>query len=144
MAWLVTPVGLYVLAVPFIFGSVAAGGTYGTSLIVAGLIVAVLAAYRAWQPDEKVPLPLLPLVVILLGLYSIAAPFLFGGGVGDTVGITLVIAGLVFIVLPAMMINQYINKQQGTPPERSALPPFPRSTSDRDVSPRPIRPRSRS
>lgn len=115
MAWLVALVGLYVLVTPFVFGSIAVGGTYGTSLIVAGAIVAVLGAYRAWQPDEKVPLPLLPLVVIILGIYSIAAPFLFGGGVGDTVGITLVVAGLVFIVLPAMMINQYINRQQGAP-----------------------------
>lgn len=115
LAWLVALVGLYVLVTPFVFGSIAVGGTYGTSLIVAGAIVAVLAAYRAWQPDERVPLPLLPLAVIVLGLYSIAAPFLFGSGVGDTVGITLVVAGLVFIVLPAMMINQYINRQQGAP-----------------------------
>ena len=115
LAWLVALVGLYVLVTPFVFASVGVGGTYGTSLIVAGIVVAVLAAYRAWQPDEKVPLPLLPLVVILLGIYSVAAPFLFGAGVGDTVGITLVVAGLVFIVLPAMMINQYINAQQGTP-----------------------------
>jgi hypothetical protein len=110
LAWLVAVLGLYVLVAPFVFGF---AGTYQTSLIVAGLIVAVLAAWRGWQPDEKIPLPFLPLAVILLGLYTIAAPFLFGNGVSDTAGITLVISGLVFIGIPAMMINQMINKQQG-------------------------------
>lgn len=112
MAWLVAVLGLYVLVAPFVFGL---SGTYQTSLIVVGLIVAVLAAWRGWAPDEKIPLPFLPLAVILLGIYTIAAPFLFGSGVGDTVGITLVVSGLVFIVIPAMMINQMINQQQGSP-----------------------------
>lgn len=112
LAWLVAVLGLYVLVAPFVFGF---AGTYQTSLIVAGVIVAVLAAWRGWQPDEKVPLPFLPLAVIILGLYTIAAPFLFGNGVGDIAGITLVISGLVFIVVPAMMVNQMINEQQGSP-----------------------------
>lgn len=109
MAWVVAILGLYVVAAPFVFGLT---GTYQLSLVVAGLLVAVLGAWRAWQPDEKVPLPFLPLAVVLLGLYTIASPFLFGSGVGDTVGITLVIAGLVFVVVPAMMVNKMINKQQ--------------------------------
>lgn len=111
MAWVVAVIGLYVAAAPFVFAGVS--GTYQTSLIVAGLIVAVLAAWRGWQPDEKVPLPMLPLAVAILGIYTIAAPFIFGSGVGDTLGITLVVAGLVFIVVPAMMVNQMINEQQG-------------------------------
>ena len=112
LAWLVAVLGLYVVAAPFVFGL---AGTYQTSLIVAGVIVAVLGAWRGWQPDEKIPLPFLPLAVILVGLYTIASPFLFGDGAGSTVGITLVIAGLVFVVVPAMMINQMINEQQGAP-----------------------------
>lgn len=112
LAWLVAVLGLYVLVAPFAFGLT---GTYQTSLIVVGVIVAVLGAWRAWQPDEKVPLPFLPLAVIVLGLFTIAAPFLFGNGVGDTAGITLVVAGLVFVVLPAMMVNRMINEQQGSP-----------------------------
>lgn len=112
MAWLVAVLGLYVLVAPFVFGFT---GTYQTSLIVVGVVVAVLGAWRGWQPDEKIPLPFLPLAVILLGLYTIAAPFLFGNGVGDLAGITLVVSGLVFVVVPAMMINQMVDQQQGSP-----------------------------
>lgn len=110
LAWLVSVLGLYVLVAPFVFGL---SGTYQTSLIAVGIIVAVLAAWRGWQPDEKVPLPFLPLAVAVLGIYTIASPFLFGNGVGDTLGITLVVSGLVFIVVPAVMVNQMINKRQG-------------------------------
>lgn len=108
LAWLVAVLGLWVLVSPFVLG---ASGTYQIVLIVSGVVVAVLAAYRGMQPDEKVPLPALPLAVIIFGLITIASPFLFGNGVSSTLGITLVISGLVFIVVPAVMINQMINKQ---------------------------------
>lgn len=110
-AWLVALLGLWVLVSPFVLG---ASGTYQTVLIVSGIVVAALAAYRGMQPDEKVPLPALPLAVIIFGIITIASPFLFGNGVGSTLGITLVISGVVFIVVPLMMINQMINKQHAT------------------------------
>lgn len=71
------------------------------SLIVAGDLIAVLAAWRSWHPDERVPRPLVPAAVVILGLYTIAAPLVFGNGVGDFVGISLVILGLVFVIFPA-------------------------------------------
>lgn len=111
MAWVVSLVGLYVIASPFIFGLT---GTYQISLVASGIIVAILAAYRGWQPDEKVPLPALPVAVLILGVWTILSTFLFGNGVSDTAGITLVIAGLIFIVVPAVMVNQMINKQHAT------------------------------
>lgn len=110
-AWIVVILGLWVLVSPFVFGIT---GTYQIVLVVSGIVVAVLAAYRGLQPDEKVPLPALPLAVIIFGIITIASPFLFGDGVGSTLGITLVVSGLVFIVIPLVMINQMINKQHGT------------------------------
>jgi hypothetical protein len=106
-AWIIVVLGLWVLASPFVFG--VAGG-YRTSLVVTGVVVAVLAAWRAVQPDAKVPLPFLPLVVILFGLYTIGSPFLFGGGF-DVHGITLIVSGIVFVVMPAMMINRMLNDE---------------------------------
>lgn len=110
MAWIISVLGLWVLVSPFVFGIT---GTYQLSLIVTGVVVAVLAAWRATQPDDRVPLPFLPLVVILFGLWSIASPFLLGSGF-DVHGITLVISGIIFVVMPAMMINQMINEQTQT------------------------------
>lgn len=108
MAWPVAVIGLYVLVSPFVFGII---GTYQTTLIVAGAIVAVLAAYRGLMPDERVPLPFLPMAVILLGLWTIVSPFLFGAGVSDVHGITMIVAGVIFVAVPAMMINKMINEQ---------------------------------
>lgn len=110
-AWIVTVLGLWVLVSPFVFGIT---GTYQLVLIISGIVVAVLAAYRGMQPDEKVPLPALPVAVIAFGIITIASPFLFGDGVSTTLGITLVVSGLVFIIIPAVMINQMINKQHAT------------------------------
>lgn len=110
-AWLVAVLGLYVLASPFIFGLT---GAYQIVLIITGIVVAALATYRGMQPDENVPLPALPLLVIIGGLVTIGSPFLFGTGINSTVGISLVVAGVVFIIIPAVMINQMINKQHGT------------------------------
>lgn len=103
--------GLWVLVAPFVFGVT---GTYQVVLIVSGIIVAVLAAYRGLKADEAVPLPALPLAVILFGLVTIASPFVFGDGIGGTLGITLVISGVVFVVVPAVMINQMIDEQHAT------------------------------
>lgn len=111
MAWVVAALGAWVLISPFAFGVT---GTYQLSLIVTGLVVTILAAYRGLMPDEKVPLPLLPLAVIVFGLWSIASPFVVGDGLGSILGITLVISGVVFIVVPAVMINQMIDEQTGT------------------------------
>lgn len=108
-AWLVALLGLWVLVAPFVFG---ATGTYRIVLVVSGIVVAVLAAYRGMKTDDEVPLPALPLAVLLFGLITIASPFLFGAGVDDVLGITVVISGLVFVVVPAMMINKVINEQQ--------------------------------
>lgn len=106
-AWIISALGVWVLVSPFVFGI--AGG-YRTSLVVTGVVVAILAGWRAVQPDARVPLPFLPLVVILFGLYTIASPFLFGSGL-DVHGITLVISGIVFVVMPAMMINRMLNEE---------------------------------
>lgn len=111
-AWLVALLGLWVLVSPFALG---ASGTYQIVLVVVGLLVAVLGAYRGLKPDEDVPLPALPLAVIVLGIVTIASPFLFGDGVGGILGITLVISGLVFIVIPAVMINRVINEEHAAP-----------------------------
>lgn len=100
--------GLWVLVSPFAFGVT---GVFQIVLVVSGIVVAVLAAYRGMQPDEKVPLPALPLAVIVFGLVTLASPFLFGNGITDTHGITLVVSGLVFVVIPAVMINQMIDEQ---------------------------------
>lgn len=110
-AWLVAVLGLWVLVAPFVFGLT---GTYRIVLVVSGVIVAVLAAYRGVQPDEKVPLPALPLAVVLFGLVTIASPFVFGSGVGGILGLSLVVSGIVFVVIPAVMINQMINEQHAT------------------------------
>lgn len=108
-AWIVVLLGLWVLVSPVVLLT-SATGTYGIVLIVSGLVVAVLAAYRGLNTDEEVPLPALPLAVIAFGIVTIASPFLFGSGL-NTHGITLVVAGIVFIVIPAVMINQMINEQ---------------------------------
>jgi hypothetical protein len=92
VAWIVAALGLWVLVSPFVFGI--AGG-YRTSLVVVGVLVAVLAGWRAAQPDERVPLP-----------------FLFGDGL-DVHGITLVVSGVVFVVVPAMMINRMLDEEAG-------------------------------
>lgn len=110
-AWIVAILGLWVLASPFVLG---ASGVYQIVLIVSGVIVTILAAYRGLQPDEKVPLPALPLAVIIFGIITIASPFFFGNGVSDTLGISLVVSGLVFVLIPAVMINQMINKQHAS------------------------------
>lgn len=110
-AWIVALLGLWVLAAPFVLG---ASGTYRAVLIVSGIVVALLAAYRGLQPDENVPLPALPLAVIVFGIVTVASPFLFGNGVSDVLGITLVVSGLVFVAIPAMMINRMINEQHAT------------------------------
>lgn len=112
-AWVVAVLGLYVLVSPFVFLD-GATGTYGIVLIVSGIVVAALAAYRGLRPDEDVPLPALPLAVIIFGIVTVASPFLFGDGVSSTLGITLIASGLVFIVIPAVMINQVINEQHAT------------------------------
>lgn len=112
-AWIVAVLGLYVLVSPFVFLD-SATGTYGIVLIVSGIVVAALAAYRGLRPDEDVPLPGLPLAVIIFGIVTIASPFLLGEGVSSTLGITLVVSGIVFIVIPAVMINQVINEQHST------------------------------
>lgn len=65
----------------------------------------MLGARRGWQPDEELPLPFLPRAVILLGHYTIAAPFSSGSGAGSTAAISLVVAGLVFVV-PSMTRNR--------------------------------------
>jgi peptidoglycan/LPS O-acetylase OafA/YrhL len=109
-AWIVAVLGLYVLVSPFVFLENATG-TYGIVLVVLGLLVAALAAFRGLKTDEEVPLPALPLAMIILGIITIASPFLFGDGVSGTHGATLVVSGLVFIVIPAVMINQMINEQ---------------------------------
>lgn len=110
-AWIVAILGLWVLVSPFVLG---ASGTFQIVLVVSGIVVAVLAAYRGMKPDEDVPMPALPLAVIVFGLITVASPFVFGDGVSSTLGITLVISGLVFIVIPAVMINQMINEQHAT------------------------------
>lgn len=112
-AWVVAVLGLYVLVSPFVFLD-GAMGTYGIVLIVSGIVVAALAAYSGLRPDEDVPLPALPLAVIIFGIVTVASPFLFGDGVSSTLGITLIASGLVFIVIPAVMINQVINEQHAT------------------------------
>lgn len=112
-AWVVAVLGLYVLVSPFVFLD-GATGTYGIVLIVSGIVVAALAAYRGLRPDEDVPLPALPLAVIIFGIVTVSSPFLFGDGVSSTLGITLIASGLVFIVIPAVMINQVINEQHAT------------------------------
>lgn len=111
-AWIVVLLGLWVLGSPFVLLD-SPTGTYGIVLIVSGLIVAVLAAYRGLNTDEAVPLPALPLAVIAFGIVTIASPFLFGSGL-DTHGLTLVVSGIVFVVIPAVMINQMINEQHAT------------------------------
>lgn len=111
-AWIVVLLGLWILVSPFVLLD-SATGTFGIVLIVSGLVVAVLAAYRGMKPDEAVPLPALPLAVIAFGIVTIASPFLFGSGL-DTHGITLLISGIVFIAIPAVMINQMINEQHAT------------------------------
>ena len=111
-AWIVVVLGLWVLVSPFVFG---VSGGVQTALVITGVVVAALAAWRAVQPDEKVPLPALPLAVIIFGIVTIASPFVWGNGVSSTHGITLVISGLVFIVIPAVMINQMIQEQKATP-----------------------------
>jgi len=113
-AWIVVVLGLWVLVSPFVFLD-SPTGTYGIVLIVSGIVVAVLGAYRGMQPDENVPLPALPLAVIIFGIVTIASPFVWGNGVNSTHGITLVVSGLVFIVIPAVMINQMIQEQKATP-----------------------------
>lgn len=107
-AWIVAVLGLWVLASPFVLG---ASGTYQLVLVVSGIVVAILAAWRGLQPDERIPLPALPLAVMVFGIVTIASPFLFGEGLSSTLGITLVISGLVFVVIPLVMINQMIDKQ---------------------------------
>lgn len=101
MAWIVTILGLWVAASPFVLG---ASGTYLGVLVVSGLIVAVLAAYRAMNPDEKVPLPALPLVIVFFGIVTVASPYIFGDGLSSTLGQSLVFSGAVFIVLPLLMV----------------------------------------
>jgi hypothetical protein len=96
-----------VLVTPFVFGIT---GGYQTSLVATGVVVAVLAAWRAVQPDSRVPLPFFPLVVILFGLYTIGSPLLFGSGL-DSHGITLALSGVVFVVMPAMMLDQMLDEQ---------------------------------
>lgn len=98
LSWHVAVLGLYLVVAPFVFRFV---GLYRWSLIITGLLVAGLAAWRSWQPDEKVPQPALPLAVVVLGLYTVAAPFLYGNGVGDFAGISLVVLGSVFVIFPA-------------------------------------------
>lgn len=107
-AWIDAVLGLWVLVSPFVLG---ASGTYQVVLIVSGSIVAVLATYRGMQPDEKVPLPALPLAVIVFGIVTAASPFLFAAGISSTLGITLVVSGVVFVVIPLVMINQMIDEQ---------------------------------
>lgn len=108
-AWLVALLGLWVLVAPFVFGTT---GTYQIVLVVSGIVVAVLAAYRGMKTDDEVPLPALPLAVLLFGLITIASPFLLGAGVSDVLGITVVISGLAFVIVPAVMIDQVSNEQQ--------------------------------
>lgn len=98
LSWHISLLGLYLVVAPFAFGFT---GMYRWSLIVAGGLITVLAAWRSWQPDERVPQPLVPAAVVILGLYTIAAPLVFGNGVSDFAGISLVVLGLVFVVFPA-------------------------------------------
>lgn len=98
LSWHVAVLGLYLVVAPFVFDFT---GRYRTSLIVAGLLIAGLAGWRSWQPDEKVPQPHVPLAVVILGLYTVVAPFVFGNGIGDFAGISLVVLGGIFAIFPA-------------------------------------------
>lgn len=112
LAWLVAVLGLYAVAAPFAFG--VASTTYLASLVVTGAIVTVLAAYRGMKTDEEVPLPALPAVVGILGLWLIANPYVFGEGTDSTLGLTLVVAGIVVTVIPIGMIVQVMKEKKAT------------------------------
>lgn len=98
LSWHISLLGLFLVVAPFVFGFT---GLYRWSLIVTGVLITTLAAWRSWQPDERVPQPHVPSAVVILGLYTVAAPFVFGNGVGDFAGISLVILGVVFVAFPA-------------------------------------------
>jgi len=110
-AWLVAVLGLWVLASPFVFG---VGGTFTTVLVVSGIVVAALGAFRGMKTDDEVPLPALPLAVIVFGLVTIGSPFLFAQNALGIHGITLIVSGVVFLVIPAVMINQVIKEEHAT------------------------------
>lgn len=101
-ALLVAVAGLAAAAAPTALG---ATGNYQIIPAVAGVLIAVLAVFRAVKPDEEVPLPALPAAVIVLGLATLASPFLLGSGL-DTTGIVLVVAGLISVALPVKMIYE--------------------------------------
>lgn len=103
--------GLWVLVSPFVFG---VGGTFTIVLAVSGIVVAALGAFRGMKTDDEVPLPALPLAVIVFGLVTIGSPFLFAQNALGIHGITLIVSGVVFIVIPAVMINQVIKEEHAT------------------------------
>jgi len=99
-ALLVALAGLVAAAAPAILG---VSGNYMIFPAVTGVLITVLGVFRAFKPDKEVPLPALPAAVIILGLATLALPFLLGSGL-DTAGIVLVVTGLISIILPAKMI----------------------------------------
>lgn len=108
-AWIVVVFGLWVLVSPFVFGVT---GTYMGILVVAGALVAILAAYRGMNTDENVPLPALPIAVFILGIVTLGSPLVFADSLTSIHSATLYVSGIIFIVIPAMMVNKAINKQQ--------------------------------
>lgn len=112
LSWHLSILGLYVVVVPFVFGF---AGVYRWSLIAAGILIAVLAAWRSWQPDENVPQPYLPGAVVILGLYTIMSPFIFGNGLADFAGISLVVLGALFAIFPAPETLRTLNKSRNSP-----------------------------
>lgn len=112
LSWHLSILGLYVVVAPFVFGF---SGVYRWSLIAAGILIAVLAAWRSWQPDERVPQPYLPGAVVILGLYTLVSPFIFGNGLGDIAGISLVILGALFAIFPAPETLRTLRKPKNSP-----------------------------
>lgn len=112
LSWHLSILGLYVVVAPFVFGF---SGVYRWSLIAAGILISILAAWRSWQIDKNVPQPYVPGGVVILGLYILVSPFVFGNGLGDFAGISLVILGALFAIFPAPETLRTLRKPPNTP-----------------------------
>ncbi|MFB6217634.1 MAG: SPW repeat protein [Halobacteriaceae archaeon] len=108
-AWLVALLGVWTVISPFVLG--ATSTTHTASLVVAGILVAALAAYRGMYADEDVPLPALPVAIVVLGLWLIADPFVLGDGTGSTLGLVTVVVGVIVALIPAVMIVQLLREE---------------------------------
>jgi hypothetical protein len=88
--------GIWLLVSPWVFGYHAAGPTALLNSVIVGAVIAILAANRFESPRSKMALSWVNLV---LALWTIASPWVYGyaanvGGVRDNVILGVVIAVL--------------------------------------------------